>query len=134
MNLLVSCCFGDILDYLPFRVVLRILILNKVYRTLFLTRFCYKLANRRSNFFKETLLSLAVSSTIRFIKPVVLNMFIAHFKGFGLPIKIITCNFIGYYTGSVVLGVMILNTFWRIFIDPSSGEISCSNRGLYKQR
>ena len=65
MNVLISYCFADVLMFLPFKTILRILLLNKALRILFLIRYANTLTSRKNNLFKEVLLSLGVARTVR---------------------------------------------------------------------
>ncbi len=132
MNIMNSYCFAEVLDYLPFRSMLNVLVLNKEYRALFMTRFKSNIANRKENLFKECLLSLGVTKTIRHLKPIVLSAFINHYKGFAVPMKILTCTYTCISNDIAIIGVMIMNTFWQILVNIPENTVKCVNRPLYK--
>ena len=129
MNILVSYCFAEVIDLLPFRTILRLLLVNKAFRILFMARYSSNIEFRKRDFFKGILFSLGGANVVKYIKPVLLDAFIDHFVGFNLPIKILTCTYACVNNEVVIIGVLILNTFWRILLRWPSKKIECVGRG-----
>ena len=129
MNILISYCFVEVINLLPFRTILRLLLINKAFRILFMNRYLPNIELRKRDFFKGILFSLGGMKVIQYLKPAMLDLFIDHFVGFNLPIKILTCTYTCINNEVAVIGVVILNTFWRVLLRWPSKSIECLNRG-----